>query len=117
MQVAYITTMTKCGYHCRSTSSPYFSFLLNPPPPRSTLFPYTTLFRSLELPLGDLQLIGDHLQVALKVRIRLFILRQPVLQRGHILLNLLLGCFQLCCHCLLGAIELRRRTPAESQST
>src|SRR5205807_4564016 len=27
-------------------SSPIFSLLLVPPPPRSTLFPYTTLFRS-----------------------------------------------------------------------
>src|SRR5437868_12458100 len=26
---------------------PYFSFLMIRPPPRSTLFPYTTLFRSL----------------------------------------------------------------------
>src|SRR5207302_8549027 len=27
----------------------YFFFLLNPPPPTSTLFPYTTLFRSLPI--------------------------------------------------------------------
>src|SRR5207253_9045563 len=27
----------------------YISFLLIPPPPRSTLFPYTTLFRSLSI--------------------------------------------------------------------
>src|SRR5439155_25274401 len=30
---------------CRSRLDPFF-FLLTPPPPRSTLFPYTTLFRS-----------------------------------------------------------------------
>src|SRR5207253_10191938 len=28
----------------------YFFFLISPPPPRSTLFPYTTLFRSLTVP-------------------------------------------------------------------
>src|SRR5437762_14145309 len=30
-------------------STPFFS-LMTPPPPRSTLFPYTTLFRSLHVP-------------------------------------------------------------------
>src|SRR5205807_9179985 len=29
-----------------STTISHFSFLIIPPPPRSTLFPYTTLFRS-----------------------------------------------------------------------
>src|SRR5207248_11659717 len=29
--------------HCRS----HFCLLISPPPPRSTLFPYTTLFRSI----------------------------------------------------------------------
>src|SRR5438270_7096928 len=32
--------------HLRSTSFPSFFFLMLRPPPRSTLFPYTTLFRS-----------------------------------------------------------------------
>src|SRR5438128_8035162 len=31
---------------CRTTSYQYFLSLLNRQPPRSTLFPYTTLFRS-----------------------------------------------------------------------
>src|SRR6516165_10235305 len=37
----------------KSTSSPKaIFFLMTPPPPRSTLFPYTTLFRSRLLALG-----------------------------------------------------------------
>src|SRR5438874_12084337 len=33
--------------HCTATTHPLFFFFLMPrPPPRSTLFPYTTLFRS-----------------------------------------------------------------------
>src|SRR5262245_64903000 len=41
---------------CSSVSSPHFSclsffFLMIPRPPRSTLFPYTTLFRSLRVTL------------------------------------------------------------------
>src|SRR5688500_19996063 len=36
-----------CVRLCRSASSFFFSFVVMiPPPPRSTLFPYTTLFRS-----------------------------------------------------------------------
>src|SRR2546426_8230026 len=35
--------MSRCCPHCRSTS---FFFLMIRRPPRSTLFPYTTLFRS-----------------------------------------------------------------------
>src|SRR3712207_7537545 len=35
-----------------------FFFLMIRRPPRSTLFPYTTLFRSLDLTLGQLDLIG-----------------------------------------------------------
>src|SRR5690242_21886170 len=36
-----------------STHSPFFSYLMIPRPPRSTLFPYTTLFRSLDLLAAD----------------------------------------------------------------
>src|SRR2546427_12320942 len=36
-----------------------FFFLMIRRPPRSTLFPYTTLFRSLEQPIGLAQLGGD----------------------------------------------------------
>src|SRR2546429_3446057 len=32
-------------------------------PPRSTLFPYTTLFRSLDLPIGDQFLVAAHREV------------------------------------------------------
>src|SRR5207253_10350495 len=35
-----------CLYHSRFTFIPRFFFLMIRPPPRSTLFPYTTLFRS-----------------------------------------------------------------------
>src|SRR5207248_10562562 len=35
--------------HLHFYSVPLF-FLMTPPPPRSTLFPYTTLFRSLKVP-------------------------------------------------------------------
>src|SRR3989454_10731714 len=51
----------------------FFFFLMIRRPPRSTLFPYTTLFRSLELgpgePLGDvLQLDEPTLEVARRTR-------------------------------------------------
>src|SRR5688572_33209163 len=36
----------------------FFFFLMIRRPPRSTLFPYTTLFRSLDLLEDDLQLLG-----------------------------------------------------------
>src|SRR5207237_9974132 len=39
---------TICYIHLYSSLSTLFSFLLLRPPPRSTLFPYTTLFRSFE---------------------------------------------------------------------
>src|SRR5438034_7902095 len=37
-----------------------FFFLLTRPPPRSTLFPYTTLFRSRPLALGDVRGDAEH---------------------------------------------------------
>src|SRR5690606_42086848 len=37
--------MPRCSAHCLDASLP-FSLILVPLPPRSTLFPYTTLFRS-----------------------------------------------------------------------
>src|SRR5437773_4623036 len=37
---------------CPSILSPFFFFLMIRPPPRSTLFPYTTLFRSRRGPVG-----------------------------------------------------------------
>src|SRR5438105_11903015 len=37
----------------------YFFFLLLRRPPRSTLFPYTTLFRSFALPAGRLKPVGE----------------------------------------------------------
>src|SRR5207302_9705215 len=42
--------------------SPFF-FLILPRPPRSTLFPYTTLFRSLEQRTLEVQCMGRHRQV------------------------------------------------------
>src|SRR5436190_22965571 len=36
-----------------------FSFLMIPPPPRSTLFPYTTLFRSVSLVPQGLGRVGE----------------------------------------------------------
>src|SRR5258708_20023971 len=39
------------------SSSHYFFFLMIRRPPRSTLFPYTTLFRSVPAPLGQGQLL------------------------------------------------------------
>src|SRR5438552_3989746 len=35
-----------CSSHICDTANDIFFFLINPPPPISTLFPYTTLFRS-----------------------------------------------------------------------
>src|SRR5207249_12334922 len=35
-----------CRFICVLICSPFFFFLMIPRPPRSTLFPYTTLFRS-----------------------------------------------------------------------
>src|SRR5207248_9664448 len=60
-------------YHCISACyvsvphclllSLYFSFiLLSRPPPRSTLFPYTTLFRSTEYFLGTFPILAFSLQ-------------------------------------------------------
>src|SRR5439155_23934688 len=41
--------------------SPFFFFLMIRPPPRSTLFPYTTLFRSIEVRLKNLiDEVGRH---------------------------------------------------------
>src|SRR5437763_738513 len=65
---------------------------------------------------GDLKVVTDKLKIPLKIGIRLLILRQTVLQRGHILLHRLLGLLQLRCNCLLGAIQLGRSAPAEGQS-
>src|SRR5687767_15492071 len=39
-----LASVTTCA--TRTRSSPSFFFLMTPRPPRSTLFPYTTLFRS-----------------------------------------------------------------------
>src|SRR2546430_16701746 len=46
-------------------------------PPRSTLFPYTTLFRSLELPAAHRAFLGDAI-LALSEHIKLALLRQKL---------------------------------------
>src|SRR5258708_15217027 len=42
----------------------FFFFLMIRRPPRSTLFPYTTLFRSLPLPGRASRVLGDHRRLA-----------------------------------------------------
>src|SRR5205809_7894743 len=42
-----LSTRDRCYYSISLHSNFFFFFLLIPRPPRSTLFPYTTLFRSL----------------------------------------------------------------------
>src|SRR5262245_66497592 len=42
----FILLSSYCSLHPRPHPSFFFFFLLIPPPPSSTLFPYTTLFRS-----------------------------------------------------------------------
>ena len=71
----------------------------------------------LKLALGNLELAGDHLQVALEVRIRLFGLSKAVLQRRHILLNRGLCGLQLRCNILLRRIELGRCVPSKCQTS
>src|SRR2546422_7813303 len=39
----------------------FFFFLMIRRPPRSTLFPYTTLFRSVEVGVDDLPIVGERL--------------------------------------------------------
>src|SRR5690554_7163671 len=46
----------------------YSSFILIPPPPTSTLFPYTTLFRSKTHQRAELQVTGYDLQSAAQQR-------------------------------------------------
>src|SRR6266513_5876958 len=57
-----IHALLKCQqenlYHEQNVTHIYFFFLMIRRPPRSTLFPYTTLFRSHELAL-DLLLVED----------------------------------------------------------
>src|SRR5205814_7626627 len=43
-------SLVRCLFARRASSSPSFFFILLRPPPRSTLFPYTTLFRSERFP-------------------------------------------------------------------
>src|SRR5439155_25529372 len=72
------------------TSTPissHFFFLLIPRPPTSTLFPYTTLFRSVLSPrLGELRLdlIFPFGQTCGEARLGLV---QPMLQRNHLRLT------------------------------
>src|SRR5215813_4896639 len=47
------------GGPVRCCSRLYFFFLMIRRPPRSTLFPYTTLFRSYEVRRGDDRRVGD----------------------------------------------------------
>src|SRR5699024_12595310 len=42
----HIASLSYLVYYSQPSLYPYFFFLLLRPPPRSTLFPYTTLFRS-----------------------------------------------------------------------
>src|SRR5262249_61691524 len=46
------------AYPSRPPHLLYLSFLMTPPPPRSTLFPYTTLFRS-ELESGESAIVDE----------------------------------------------------------
>src|SRR4051812_14293961 len=43
-----LSPLPVCLFPCLPLLSPFFFFLLTRPPPRSPLFPYTTLFRSSE---------------------------------------------------------------------
>src|SRR5262249_60891381 len=55
-----ILTRCVCAVSSRRFSSSFFFFLMTPRPPRSTLFPYTTLFRSGTSAVSDklLDLVG-----------------------------------------------------------
>src|SRR5207253_10198688 len=54
--------------HCPALSSLFFSLLL-PPPPSSTLFPYTTLFRSISVYAANLENLALFLGIdAAKIR-------------------------------------------------
>src|SRR5205807_5872174 len=46
-RIYYFSTVVCCFFHCFVHSLLLFFFLMLRRPPRSTLFPYTTLFRSL----------------------------------------------------------------------
>jgi len=62
--------------------------------------------RHLQLALGNLELLGDHIQVALKVSVRLLVLSKAVLQRRYVLLHRLLRRLQLRGYRLLGGVKL-----------
>src|SRR4029077_15774928 len=73
--------------------------------------------RLLELALGNLQLVGDDLQITLQIGIGLLILRDAVLERRHVLLRRLLSGLDFRSDCLLRSIKLCRGIPAESQAS
>src|SRR5439155_27130238 len=80
--------------------SPDIFFLLIPPPPRSTLFPYTTLFRSQRLTdqrhvgLDAFMLLGEKLAGPAKARLDLVERSEEhtseLQSRGHLVCRLLL---------------------------
>jgi hypothetical protein len=60
----------------------------------------------LQLALGNLELVGDNLQVTLKIGIGLLVLCDAVLQGGHILLYRLFGSLELRGNVLLSGVKL-----------
>ncbi len=68
-----------------------------------------------QLALGNLELVGHNLQVALEVGVGLFIHREPVLHRGQVLLRGLLNSLNLIGDSLLGGVQLGRIRPAEEK--
>src|SRR5690242_227334 len=61
----------------------FFFFLMIRRPPRSTLFPYTTLFRSFNRPINILCRVSLFLSMALCLLLRLFVFRLLRLKSKH----------------------------------
>src|SRR2546427_752687 len=64
MHASTATTVSSSHIHCHPCVYSFFFFLMIRRPPRSTLFPYTTLFRSGLL--AHTTKVGDHLKATLQ---------------------------------------------------
>src|SRR5699024_12686476 len=72
-----------------ATSSTIFFFLMIPRPPRSTLFPYTTLFRSIESMKKLFQVtrnigLKNHLSESLMIAVMSFGMYQPMYPKAYL---------------------------------
>src|SRR5699024_12475305 len=89
-------TRTRSSSLYRSSFSPFFFFLLIRPPPRPTLFPYTTLFRSEKKAREVDGLFREYLHFSVN-----FYIGSPVLVRSEEHTSELQSRFDLVCRLLL----------------